>query len=47
VAVTVSICTDADGIPDGCDCLPDFTGDGMFDFFDVAACLAAFSTGCP
>jgi autotransporter-associated beta strand protein len=43
-----NIDTDGDGIPDGCDtCLPDFTGDGILDFFDVAAFLDAFSSGDP
>jgi hypothetical protein len=27
------------------DCIPDFTGDGVLDFFDVAAFLSAFSDG--
>lgn len=36
-----------DGIPDACEaaCLPDLTGDGSLDFFDVSAFLTAFGNG--
>lgn len=37
--------SDGDGTPDSCDaaCLPDLTGDGNLDFFDVSAFLNAFN----
>jgi predicted outer membrane repeat protein len=40
---------DGNGIPDEYEnpCVPDLNGDGVLDFFDVSAFLAAFSAGCP
>lgn len=37
--------SDGDGTPDSCDsaCLPDLTGDGILDFFDVSAFLNAYN----
>jgi hypothetical protein len=29
------------------DTAADFTGDGLYDFFDVSAFLSAYNTGCP
>ncbi len=29
------------------DSIADFTGDGVFDFFDVSAFLNAYNAGCP
>jgi hypothetical protein len=39
--------TNQDGIPDQCACPGDWNADGVLDFFDVQAYLAAFAAGTP